>query len=235
MFTIGPTLYSGSAGHDLLTVFQCTMAGGSSEDVAQFHTGPGTVTGAYVTKSAGNLNVSQTTTNVSHHSWSTGYLSPVGRDFCLEMMFTLAIPAGRPTQQKIGAIYFGTILLDMHIENQDPPGSGVQKLKLYESHDAFSMYSVGDVLSDPSWQHHVALIYRAPGPNCVDIYIDGNRVAQDYIQTDAGPHGNQWGAAGKAGENLQLNMKGMRGRRAQVYPDTPTITPPTTVADWGPP
>jgi hypothetical protein len=233
MFTCGPTFFSSGVG---TTLFQCTFAGGSTNDVSSFAIGPATLIGASkITASAGNLAILQDTNTLTAAYWNNASFLMGPDSWCLEFMFALVASPAHPTtsDQKIGQVSMGAFIGDMYMAAESP--ASVNKF-YWRSDGGSTYYTAGDMLGAPSFIHHFAIINRPDGgPNTVDIYYDGVRIAQNLFRSSSTAHLMQLGAQGVVPTSLTLNFKGVRVTAAQVYSDTATFTPPVSPADWGPP
>lgn len=241
MAVIGPTFFSSPVGDhppgDGLTLFQTTFAGGSKADVSSYAIGSGATTdpAGKMVASDGNLQITQNSSDVSALVYNNASFDiQPATSWTLEVMFTVDAPLGRPAgANKIMQFGFGSYVPDVYIAGESP--AGVNQLYTFQSGPTF-VYSNMDIIGHPPAIHHFALVARPPGPNWLDMYLDGVRVAQNMFQSASGSAGNiQLGASGVSGRTYVLNFKGVRVRAEQVYPDSATITPPLNPAAWGPP
>lgn len=237
---VGPTFFSSPAGDhpagDGLTLFQTIFAGGSTADVSSFAIGPASITGpSYITASDGNLNITQTSSNVSTAAWSNGSfnIASSASDWCLEMFIRLTPTPSHPAlTQKFAQVTMGALSFDLVMAPESPAGVNL----MYAAFAGPSyQYSPGNVTNDGLF-HHIAIISRPPGPNMMDGYVDGQRIFTSRYWAASGPSGYiQLGATGNSGYSVSIDIAGVRVRGAQMYPSGASFTPPASPAAWGPP
>lgn len=240
MAVIGPTFFSSPIGDhgpgDGLTLFQTLFAGGSTADVSSFAIGSASITGpSYITASNGNLNITQTSSNVSIASWanSSFNIASSASSWCLEMFVRLTPAPSHPALvQKFAQITMGALSFDLVMNAESPAGVNV----MYAAFPGPSYsYSPANVTNDGLF-HHVAIISRPPGPNMMDGYVDGQRIFTGKYWAASGPAGYiQLGATGNSGYSVSIDIAGVRVRGAQMYPIGASFTPPSGPEVWGPP
>jgi hypothetical protein len=235
MPNVGPTFFSSPVGDhpegDGLTLFQTTFAGSSTADVSSFASGSAVITGGqYQTLSDGNLRISHYLgfPNISKAVWSSpNFNITSGNDWTLEIMLSVSgIPARPPKGCRMGGLSFGYYTPTL--------GISVTTSTFYTQQGG-EYRSGTDILAPPTIQH-LAFIARSPPGHAVDVYQNGVRIAQDQYWIATGTNGTiQLGEYANENQTWNLDFKGVRVRRAQMYPDVASFTPPASPAAWGPP
>jgi hypothetical protein len=243
---VGPTFFSAPIGDhppgDGLTLFQTTFAGGSTADVSSAAIGSATIVqpvAGRVEASDGNLRVKLQSADDVSASWTnSSFLILNGVEWTMEVLFsvigyepkfTLNRPIG---QQAFGSVVSGTLSRTWVAEGLS---GGLNLLYTLQSGD----YSYGSDLltANPSPLHHLAFVKRESSGASVDIYHNGQRIGQDKSWLASGSVATiSLGGFGSGADRAWFfDFKGVRVRKAQMYPDAASFTPPAGPEAWGPP
>lgn len=235
MAVIGPTFFSSPVGDhpagDGLTRLQTVFAGASSADISQYLIGSGTNDEMTVSDGSANA-VFDSNLNPKSLVYSDVGISQISDDAPLTYeifwVATLDTPSPQSPGDAIKFAQFTTHLngIDFYIRGY-PNDTDILIVQ--------SGFTTVTVTAGHSYgtQNHLALVNRSTG--VMDIYLNGVRVVtgRNDNTTLAGLGTMQLGGIGRG--DTRVRYYGARVRRAEMYSDSATVTPPLNPAAWGPP
>lgn len=235
MAVIGPTFFSSPVGDhpagDGLTRLQTVFAGASSADISQYLIGSGTNDEMTVSDGSANA-VFDSNLNPKSLVYSDVGISQISDDAPLTYEMFWVATLDTPSPQSPGdAIKFAQFTT--HLNGIDFYIRGVPNdtdILIIQSGFTTVTVTAGHAYGT---QNHLALVNRSTG--VMDIYLNGVRVVtgRNDNTTLAGLGTMQLGGVGRG--DTRVTYYGARVRRAEMYPDSATVTPPLNPAAWGPP
>jgi len=235
MAVIGPTFFSSPVGDhpagDGLTRLQTTFAGGSSADISQYLIGSGTNDEMTVSDGSANA-VFDSNLNpksiIYNDAGLAQQLSTSPLTYEIFWTATLDTPSPQNPGDQVKFAQFST-----HLNGVDFLIAGYPNdVNIFIIQSGVTSVTVigGNVYGA---LNHLALVNRTSG--LADIYLNGVRVSAGRAGTGGlAPTGTmQLGGVGRG--DTRVTYYGARVRRAEMYPDSATITPPLNPAAWGPP
>mgnify|MGYP003500815524 FL=1 len=235
MFAVGPTFFSSPVGDhpagDGLTRLQTTFAGASSADISQYLIGTGTLSN--MTLSDGSLmglfDSNVTTKSLVYTDVGISQVSDTAPlTYELFWKATLDTPSPQSPGDAIKFAQFTTHLNGIDFYIRGVPND--TDILIVQSGFTTVTVTAGHAYGT---QNHLALVNRSTG--VMDIYLNGVRVVtgRNDNTTLAGLGTMQLGGVGRG--DTRVTYYGARVRRAEMYPDSATVTPPLNPAAWGPP
>ena len=235
MAVIGPTFFSSPVGDhpagDGLTRLQTTFAGGSSADISQYLIGSGPNDEMTVSDGSANA-VFDSNLNpksiIYNDAGLAQQLSTSPLTYEIFWTATLDTPSPQNPGDQVKFAQFST-----HLNGVDFLIAGYPNdVNIFIIQSGVTSVTVigGNVYGA---LNHLALVNRTSG--LADIYLNGVRVSAGRAGTGGlAPTGTmQLGGVGRG--DTRVTYYGARVRRAEMYPDSATITPPLNPAAWGPP